>query len=83
LPNLAQNFFWKISIAPELWTQRGVKAITNIKLKEYQYFYFFTKLAGRFTTMRYTFKSLNTNSGNIECTRLVKDVKTPNKSNRR
>jgi hypothetical protein len=78
LPNLTQNFFWKISIAPELWTQRGVKAITNIKLKEYQYFYFFTKLAERFTAMRYTFKSLNTNSGNIECTGLVKDVKTPN-----
>jgi hypothetical protein len=53
LPNPAQNFFWKISIAPELWTQRGVKAITNIKLKEYQYFYFSTKHAGRFTAMRY------------------------------
>jgi hypothetical protein len=42
LPFPAQNFFWNLSIAPELWTQRGAKVIKNIKLKACQYFYFFT-----------------------------------------
>jgi hypothetical protein len=40
LPMPARNFFWKISIAPELWTQRRMKVIKNIRLKEYQYFNF-------------------------------------------
>ena len=77
LPNSAQNFFWKISIAPELWTQRGVKVVKNIRLKEYQYFYFSAKLGNNFQAMRYAFKSIGTASGNIECTGLVKDMKHP------
>jgi hypothetical protein len=78
LPFLAQNFFWSISIAPELWTQQGVKIIKNIKVKEYQYFYFSTKLGNNFRTMRYAFKSIGTASGNIELTGLVKDTKLAN-----
>jgi hypothetical protein len=77
LPFPAQNFFWKISIAPELWTQKGVKIIKNIRLKEYQYFYFSAKLGNNFQVMRYAFKSIGTASGNIECTGLVKDMKYP------
>jgi hypothetical protein len=71
----AQNFFWKIFIVPELWTQRAVKVIKNIKLKVYQYFYVSAKLGNNFHAMRYAFKSLNTSSGEIECTGLVKDLK--------
>jgi hypothetical protein len=71
----AQNFIWKISIAPELWTQWGVKVIKNIKLKVYQYFYFSAKLGNNFRAMRYAFKSLNTSSGEIECMGFVKDLK--------
>jgi hypothetical protein len=77
LPFFAQNFFWKISIAPELWTQTYVKVIQNIRLKEYQYFYFSAKLENNFQVMRYAFKFIGTASGNIECMGLVKDMKYP------
>jgi hypothetical protein len=78
LPFPTQNFFWKISIAPELWTQQGVKVIKNIKLRVYQYFYFSAELGNNFRAMRYVFKSLHTASGEIECTGLVKDTKLAN-----
>jgi hypothetical protein len=39
-------------------------------VKEYQYFYFSTKLGNNFQTMRYAFKSIGTASGNIELTGL-------------
>jgi hypothetical protein len=77
LPNFRQNFFWKISIAPELWTQRGIKVVKNIRMKQYQYFHFSVKLGNNFQAMRYAFKSIGTTSGNIECTGLVKDMKQP------
>jgi hypothetical protein len=77
LPFFAQNFFWKISIAPKLWTQTRVKVIQNIRLKEYQYFYFSAKLGNNFQVMRYAFKSIGTALENIECTGLVKDMKYP------
>jgi hypothetical protein len=67
----------KISSAPELWTQWGVKVIQNIKLKEYQYFYFVIPhtLGNNFGVIRCAFKSLRTVSGKIECMGLVKDTK--------
>eukprot|EP01127_Copromyxa_protea_P014580 TRINITY_DN409_c0_g1_i1.p1 TRINITY_DN409_c0_g1~~TRINITY_DN409_c0_g1_i1.p1 ORF type:complete len:467 (-),score=82.65 TRINITY_DN409_c0_g1_i1:223-1623(-) len=75
-PNSDKKFFYNLSFSPSLWTEKGQNEISNIKLKEYQYFHFSTKFPeNTFQALRYAFKSLRTESGLIELAGLVKDIK--------